>query len=941
MPAFLRILSFFLLLSSYTNAQVYTDPFFPRADQPVTIYYDASQGTGGLANCNCNIYLHTGLITSASTAPNDWKHVVTTWGTANPAWQMTPVAGQPNLYRFTMPTSIRAFYNAPASTNILKMAFVFRNASGSLEGKATGGADIFYDVYPANLPFTALLLQPTNRTIITTAGTNIPIRMVSSAPANIRVLDNGNLLTQTNGTELNYTLNASSGTHTIEVIADNGTNQIREVFGYAVPATLTPLNPPTGTERGITYLGDTAVRLRLFAPNKSYAFVVGSFNDWVPQQMNRSADGNNYWIDISGLTPGNFYTFQYILDGDIRIADPYSTLVLDPAHDPWIPASTWPGLPPYPSGRAAGVVTLIQPGAPTYQWQTNDFQRPPTEKLVIYELLIRDFIGARNYNTLTDTLDYLERLGVNVIQLMPVNEFEGNSSWGYNPSFHMALDKYYGKPNDLKRFVDECHQRGIAVVLDVVYNHAFGQSPLVQLYWDAANNRPAANNPWLNPIARHPFNVGFDFNHAQQATKDFVTQVMQYWLREFRIDGFRFDLSKGFTQTFNTDVNAWSAYDASRIQILKYYVDRVWEVTPGAYCIMEHFGANNEEIELSNYGMMLWGNINYEFNEGTMGYNSNLSWASHQSRGWSAPRLVSYMESHDEERLMYKNLQFGNIAGTYNVRQLNTALRRKELGAVFLYSIPGPKMLWQFGELGYDFSIFTCENGTVNPNDTGCKLSPKPIRWDYYQNSQRRRLFDVTAAMIHLKKTYAAFSTTNTVLNIGTGTRKTIHLLHPEMNVAVMGNFNVVQNQILNPFPHTGRWYEYFTGDSIDVANASSPLTFAPGEYRLYTSVRLPAPPSGYLTSNTEIVRDVFNLEVFPNPSPGGFGQLVFNLPKAAELRVDILDITGRNIQKGILQGLIQGGEHWVELPGNLAPGVYLIRLQVENQVEVQKWIVQ
>lgn len=290
---------------------------------------------------------------------------------------------------------------------------------------------------------------------------------------------------------------------------------------------------------------------------------------------------------------------------------------------------------------------------------------------------------------------------------------------------------------------------------------------------------------------------------------------------------------------------------------------------------------------------------------------------------------------------MYKNLQFGNIAGTYNVRQLNTALRRKELGAVFLYSIPGPKMLWQFGELGYDFSIFTCENGTVNPNDTGCKLSPKPIRWDYYQNSQRRRLFDVTAAMIHLKKTYAAFSTTNTVLNIGTGTRKTIHLLHPEMNVAVMGNFNVVQNQILNPFPHTGRWYEYFTGDSIDVANASSPLTFAPGEYRLYTSVRLPAPPSGYLTSNTEIVRDVFNLEVFPNPSPGGFGQLVFNLPKAAELRVDILDITGRNIQKGILQGLIQGGEHWVELPGNLAPGVYLIRLQVENQVEVQKWIVQ
>lgn len=934
------LLSF--LLPLLAGAQVYTEPYFPRADQPVTIYFNATQGTGGLANCSCNVYIHTGVITNLSTSPSDWRYVVTTWGQANPAWQMTPVPGQPNLYSFTIPNSIRQFYNVPASETILKMAFVFRNANGSLEGKGPGGSDIFYDVYPTNLPFTALLVQPTQTSFIASAGAQIPVRVVTSAPASIELFDNGEFVAETFGTTLEANLTATPGEHLIEYYAISGQTILRGVFGYAVPSSPPVVDPPAGIARGITYLGDTAVRLSLFAPNKQYAFVVGDFNEWVPRQMNRSTDGNTYWIDVEGLIPGDFYAFQYLLDGNIRIADPYSTLVLDPAHDPWIPASTWPNLPSYPSGRAVGIASLIQPGAPEYQWQTENFQRPPKEKLVIYELLIRDFIGARNYSTLIDTLDYLERLGVNVIELMPINEFEGNSSWGYNSSFHMALDKYYGTPYDFKRFVDACHQRGIAVVLDVVYNHAFSQSPLAQLYWDAANFRPAPNNPWLNPVARHPFNVGYDFNHESQATKDFVIQVMQYWLSEFRVDGFRFDLSKGFTQNFTGDnIGAWNAYDASRVNILKFYADRVWEITPGAYVILEHFADNNEERELSNYGMMLWGNMNHEYNEASMAYSSNLTWGSYQARSWDDPHLITYMESHDEERLMYKNLQFGNMSGSYNVRQLPTALRRMELASAFFYTIPGPKMLWQFGEVGYDFSIFTCENGTVLPNNDGCKLSPKPVRWDYYNNPDRRRLFDVKRALIHLKKTYDAFSTTNFTLNVASGARKTIHLLHPEMNVAVQGNFNVTDMQILNPFPHTGWWYEYFRGDSIEVTNTADPLSFTPGEYRLYTSVKLPPPPGGFVTSNTEIVRNTFGLQVMPNPSPQGLGQAAFAIERGGEVRLDVLDLLGRPVAGLLHNGRLGAGEHFFDLPQGLPAGAYLIRLQVDNQIEMQKWMVQ
>ena len=128
---------------------------------------------------------------------------------------------------------------------------------------------------------------------------------------------------------------------------------------------------------------------------------------------------------------------------------------------------------------------------------------------MIYELLIRDFTAAHTFAVLSDTIDYLKRLGINAIELMPVMEFEGNSSWGYNPDYLFAVDKYYGPKNELKHFIEVAHSKGIAVILDIVCNHQFGQSPLVKLYWDGS--APAANSPWFNQVPKHPYNVGFRF----------------------------------------------------------------------------------------------------------------------------------------------------------------------------------------------------------------------------------------------------------------------------------------------------------------------------------------------------------------------------------------------------------------------------------------------
>ncbi|HMO40869.1 MAG TPA: alpha-amylase family glycosyl hydrolase [Saprospiraceae bacterium] len=937
-----RFIFFYLLCTTAiaASAQVlYTEPFFPKIDQPVTIFFDATQGSGGLRDCNCDVYLHTGVITNASTSPSDWKNVVTTWGQSNSAWRMTRVPGEANLYSYTIGPSIRSYYNVGATTQVQRMAFVFRNANGSREGKDVGNSDIYYDVFPNNLPFTALLLNPTAGTLVRDIGESINISLVTSEAATITVFRNGNEVTQTSGTRLDYALEVTTtGTNTVEILADNGATTQTTSFTYATPLALAEANPPAGTQLGATLLnGDTKVRLALFAPGKKHVFVLGDFNDWTPDtdyQMTPSADGT-FWIEIEGLIPGENYTYQYLVDGTLRVADPYSTLVLDPFNDPFIPAVIYPNLPAYPRDKTAGNVTLLQPGAPEYQWQVTDFERPAKEKLVIYELLLRDFVARHDYNTLVDTLDYLERLGVNAIELLPVNEFEGNISWGYNPSFHMALDKYYGTINDFKRFVDECHRRGIAVILDVVYNHAFGQSPLAQLYWDNANNRPAANNPWLNPVARHPFNVGFDFNHESPATRTYVERNIRYWLSEFRLDGFRFDLSKGFTQRQSNDVGAWNQYDANRIAILKHYTDVMWETTPGSYAIMEHFAENREETELSDYGMMLWAGFGPHDNylEAAMGYGSNFASASYQNRNWRDPHLIVYIESHDEERMVYKNQQFGNASANYNIRSMPTALRRAELANAFFYTIPGPKMLWQFGEVGYDFPINYCPNGTVNQ---ACRTDPKPIRWDYYNDPDRRRLYDVTAALTHLKTNYETFNTTDFQLNTS-GFLKSIRLNHPEMDAVVLGNFAVTNGSVAAPFSRTGTWYEYFSGDSLEVSTTPVLLPFSPGEYRLYTSVRL-TPPAGVITSAPAVVRDYFGLSVAPNPSNGDDVQVQYKLEKGGQVRLEIFNMMGQKLQT-VVQTRQPSGLY-SERINLLDPGLYLLRLTVDDKIETQQLVV-
>ncbi len=609
------------------------------------------------------------------------------------------------------------------------------------------------------------------------------------------------------------------------------------------PAAVKSEAMPSGLLHGINIVDNSTVTLVLYDKDKNgtrkdFAHVIGDFNNWTlsndeKSQMFRDDAAGCWWITISGLNPAKEYAFQYYTgkkDTPIRVADPYARKILDPWNDRYISSNTYPNIPDYPQG-AIGIVSVFQTQPETYTWQVPAFEIPSRDNLVIYEMLLRDFTASGNINGVMEKLDYLQFLGVNAIELMPVQEFDGNDSWGYNPAFFFAMDKAYGTDKMYKQFIDECHQRGIAVILDVVYNHATGENPFAKIWWDSANNRTAANNPYFNVTAPHPYSVFHDFNHESELVREFIKRNLQFLLEEYKIDGFRFDLTKGFTQKQSTESNA-HVYDASRIAILKDYNKAIKEVKQDALVILEHFADDAEETELSNAGMMVWRNMNHAYCQTAMGYKEESGFSGTYYGTSSRPTnsLVSYMESHDEERAGYKQSQWGfDILKT----DLNARMSQLATNAAFFFTVPGPKMIWQFGELGYDISID--ENG---------RTGKKPVKWEYLDVPQRKELHDTYAKLIALRFDHpelfnatADFDWEVTPSFWEKGRFITLSSFGGVKQLVVIGNFTNGSITTSAEFPGTGTWYNYMNpGETISVTSATMNITVPTNSFKMYTN---------------------------------------------------------------------------------------------------------
>ncbi|MBE6241238.1 MAG: hypothetical protein E7115_07070 [Bacteroidales bacterium] len=823
---------------------VVVDPVKPDADGPCTIKFNAPAGSE-LFGYTGELYAHLGLIVD-----DEWAFVPADWDENTDKCKFTNVGE--NSWELKIEPSIREFFGS-GETPLTRLAIVIRSADGSL---------------------------------------------------------------QTRPDQFNS-------------IKDNKYQLVPFVPDPVVDETM-----PADLKHGINIHDDNSVTFVLYAADKDgamhdYCYLVGDWNNFerVPEGiMKRDAEAGCWWLKVEGFDPDQEYRYNFRLGNppasDIVVSDPYTEIVYDQWNDQYID-----GVPAFPEGAKA-LVSAFQINKPVYNWKHSDFKVEDKNDLVIYEMHFRDFTTSQNIEGAMAQLDYIENLGVNAVELMPIQEFDGNNSWGYNPNHWFALDKYYGTREEYKAFIDECHARDIAVIVDVVYNHATGSHTWAKMWWDG--DATADNNPWFNRVAKHEFNVYHDMNHENAMVREHVKQSLEYLLTEYDVDGFRFDLTKGFTQK-NTlgNVGAWGRYDPSRVDILKDYADHVWSVNNDAVVIFEHLSDWDEEKALAEHGIQLWRNVNHEYRTAVTGGSGDFT-----NMYSNAPfgGFVGYMESHDEERICYgatsdnssvtwgicgsltswgetpditmnadgaffvaKNVSFaatdmfkirGNnewndafnygsstqgyklpldkeyqltlgsgskdmavpAAGSYDVYfsadmqkvwlmtvgkrpadptggesedALTVAMRRAGASAAFFLTVPGPKMIWQFGEIGYDYSI-----------DYNDRVGEKPVVTDkYLAVPARKALYDTYAVLLKFRRENPRFFDSDASFKwTPNGATKTITCSADGKTFHIVGNFGSGSQQISVELPHDGNWYNYFNRDEVWAGQSHTP-TLKEGEF--------------------------------------------------------------------------------------------------------------
>lgn len=879
------------------TAQVTTIPSIIQKgyNGEVTIIYNPNEGNGGMIGAS-ECYAHTGVTYNGT----QWQKAPK-WRGGEEKYKMNKNADgnwelkiTPNIYDYYEAMTITSsrqpgpdgkpiIVKDTIYPEITQLCFVFNDGpSGEKEGKANGNGDIFVDLVDEGL---AVIFETTIPEI-SQVNDVIKLRGVSTEPASLSLSMNGDILTSGEGTYLEYDITLpAEGDYEFTFTAKNNDEEKKITAQTCVVSSPIQAVRPKDIDMGIYYDENdhTKVILSTYAASKEdaakHVFVIGDFNEWtLSNSYQMKQDGNYFWIEITGLTPQKEYAFQYVVvrsDGVVKkISDLYSEKVLH-KDDQYEPSTINPNLLKYPS-QADGYVTVIQTNKPEYEWSdaTLNFKRPNKNNLIIYEVWIYDYTPERSIPGLMKRLDYIQNLGVNAIELMPVTEFDGNYNWGYSPNHYFALDKAYGTPEQLKEFIDECHKRDIAVILDMVFNHATGLNPMNKLY---PYGPELAQNPWFNVTPPHSDNVYEDWNHDFEPAKRMFTRALQYWLEEYKIDGFRMDLSHGLCGTKN---NAMT-------HIVDYYNNGVKAISEDAYFILEHWGSNmgSERPKLINQGMLCWDNTSHAYSQTTMGWLSEDSFNNANRDGY-----VTYCESHDEERMQYKAKKYGNGDLKTNER---ARLDRIPVNVAFNVLLNGSHMIWQFEEIGYDFSINSSyDNPNAYHNDNRCAKKPRPEEEGYFDSDIRMKQYVTVAQIVQLRTKLIpeVFEGNPTKANINGG--RALRTVQWGENLFLAGNFSVVEDQIVT-IP-VGTWYNYLN----QTVQSSGNVTLKPGEMLLLTGKQINLPDvktdmeNIFVNENQNIITPPFNVVVYTIS-----GQIV-----SVQRNVEQVDMSGLNNGLYIIQ---------------------------------------
>lgn len=918
MKRFLSLIALLLIVGiSQLAAQVVeTNPAIVQEDsQNITITFYSSRGSGGMKG-STNCYAHTGVITTKSTSDSDWKYAPS-WGDNSEKYKLKLVGT--NKFRLTIP-DIRSYYGiTDPEEKVLKLAFVFRNADCSKEGKNEDGSDIIVNVFASGLAVD-ITSDATNGIVPASKGT-VNFSVATSTAANIKLFLNSTSSTPIasvdNATTLSTSYTFPEGDYSVIAQAVAGDKTVTSETVICSRGESKAATAPNAEKKGVQVNASGDATFYLYAPGKTNVMLIGEWNDYKPTNAQvMSYEGNKYFFTtVKGLDMNKEYAYYFLVDDAITVADPYSKLILDPWSDKYIneKSEIYPNLKPFPNSKVGSfIISLFKGNQDSYNWEVTDFKAPASKDLIIYEILLRDFTESKSLKGAIEKLDYIKSLGVNAIELMPVFEFSGNNSWGYNPSFYFAPDKAYGTPNDYKLFIDECHKRGLAVIVDVVFNHATGDHPWCKMYWDATTNKPLATSPFFNVDAPHNFSVFNDWKLEKEDVKAFFCDVLKYWIKEYKVDGYRFDLAKGLgdSNSYASDYDA-SNYNSSRLATTTRFTNTIKEANPNAAAIFEYFVSSSEEDALAKVGGLSWNNMNNAGKQYAGGYSSNSSFAGGNNTG-----RVSYIESHDEERNAFFQSEYGADGVKGN---LAASMRRLGSEAALYFLLPGAKMMWQFEEMGYDVSI-----------DEGGRTGEKPLHWEYLEDADRKGLVESYSEILNIRKVLNStlynggeFYVTASVSNWESGRFITARNKTTGVEMAVIVNPTFGSKTFNYTFDNpTGKYYinskSYNTDPAVDYA--AGKVTLPGHSYVVITNKEI----SGV----EENIADGINTSVtiFPNPA----ADIVYVAADDVK-SIEVYSISGQLVAAN-------AGEQSINV-SNLATGNYIVKIATAKGAFSQKLI--
>ena len=544
-----------------------------------------------------------------------------------------------------------------------------------------------------------------------------------------------------------------------------------------------------------------SIEFKLFAPYNNSATLKGSFSDW--SEISLKKDDRGYFKAKVELEDGVYqYKFRlqsksWFLEPDewVEISDPYATDIDDASQNSIV--------------RIKDGKRIVD----DYIWQHDARALPSNEELVIYEVYVGGFSGGEadkqergKFTDVIDKLDYLSELGINALELMPIQEYPGDMSWGYTPRHYFAVESSYGSTEDLKRLIDQCHARGIRVLLDIIFNHSDTEAPLTQIdhdYWYSSEPSDPEHS-WGPEFNYEHYDENLDLKPAWQ----FVGNVVRFWIEEYHIDGIRFDAGK---QIGNTDFLSWISEQARQAASMKPFFNTI-EYIP-------------EKPDLAGYGRPMDACWHESFYQQVLKHISGDDFdlealkevVAPERQGYQgATSVINYITCHDHKYIM---AEFGqrSIFG-------KEAFNRAKLGAVLLFTVVGVPLVW----MGNEF-------GEYNPEEEA------KIDWQLLENNDNQSLLDYYRGLIALRTQNHALRTDN--IEFFHEDPETKVLAYTRWNdegsrVVVVINFsdNFLQDYTVDRFPAAGTWHEWTQDYNVEAQKGKLVISLGECEAQVFVS---------------------------------------------------------------------------------------------------------